>query len=97
MPKRKAREWDRPGLQGGGSGSSGLQTAGKMPRTKIGESQVPASSREKPPAGAQTGPLCQQPAPLGRTSHAQRLLLQPGGAPSLVHQVSHSYEDRLLL
>lgn len=81
MPKKKARGWDWPGLQSEGSGFLGLQTAGKMPRTKIRESQVPGSPWEEPPAGARTGPLRQQPAPLGRTSRTPHLLLRSRDAP----------------
>lgn len=97
MPKKKARGWNWPGLQSAGSGYLGLQTAGKMPRTKIGESQVPGLPGEEPPAGARTGPLRQQPAPLGRTPSTPRVCCCVLEVP-LVHQVSfRSYEGRLLL
>lgn len=54
-------------------------------------------ARQEPRARAPAGPLCQQPAPLGRTSRARRPLLCALEAP-LVHPVSFgSYEDRHLL
>lgn len=97
MPKKKASGWDRPGLPSGGSGIGGLQTAGKMPPDEIGEHQAPGSPGRSPPARAPPGPLCPQPAPLGRTSQARRPLLCALEVP-LVHPVSlASYEDRHLL
>lgn len=67
-------------------GSWGCRRRRRCPRKEIGESQVPGSPREEPPAHALAGPLCLQRAPLGRTSHAPRLLL--GAEASLVHQIS---------
>ena len=52
-------------------GSWGCRRRGRCPRTKIGESPVPGSPREEPPARTPPGPLGQQPAPLGRTSPAR--------------------------
>lgn len=91
--KRKRADGTGRGYRVEAVGSWGCRRRGRCPQTKIGESQVPGSpGRSLPHAPA--GPLCQQPAPLGRTSHARLLLLCALEAP-LVHQVSlGSYKDR---
>lgn len=94
MPKKKASGWDWPGLRSGGGGILELQKAGKMPPDEDRGEPSARFAREEPPACAPAGPLCQQPAPLGRTSHARLLLLCALEAP-LVHQVSlDSCKDR---
>ena len=83
---KKASVWDRLGLQSGGSGILRLQTARQMPPHEHGENAVPDSPQEEPPVGALPAPLEQQPAPLGRTSHA-RVCCCALEAP-VVHQFS---------
>lgn len=79
MPKRTSG-WDRPGLQSGGSGILGLQTAGQMP---------PHEDRREPsarfaPGGTSRPHSARAPQPAACTPRAHlarpRLLLRPGGA-----------------
>lgn len=82
----------------GAVGSWGCRRRGKVPPDEDRGEPSARFAREEPLARARAGPLCQQPAPLGRTAHARLPLLLCALEAPLVHQVSFgSYKDRHLL